>query len=396
MALVERPFYMDHNATTPAAAEVVSAMLPWFSDEFGNASSTTHVYGARAKEAVGGARCAVASLIGARPEEIVFTSGATESDNLAILGALRARESGHVITCAIEHEAVLESCEALRHEGCEVTVLPVDRSGLLSAREVERAFRPDTALVSVMLANNEIGTIQPVEEIGRLCRRRGVLLHTDAVQAAGRIPLDVDALGVDLMSLTAHKMYGPKGVGALYVRQGVTLRPVLRGSGQEGNLRSGTLNVPGIVGFGMAADLALRDLDTEPARLRGLRDRLWDGIRSRVDGVSRNGHPERSLPNTLNVAIAGLESEAILLLLRDVAALSSGSACASGTGKGSYVIRAATGDGNARSSIRFGLGRSNHEGQVDLVVDALARAVDRLRAMSPGERANEPMGETVR
>jgi cysteine desulfurase len=388
-----RPVYMDHNATTPVLPEVLEAMLPWFGDEFGNASSTTHVYGKRARQAVNEARQSVAALIGARPEEIIFTSGATESDNLALRGVACAAtgRDAHIVTTAIEHEAVLETCQSLREEGCEVTVVPVDRHGLVDPADIERAMTDRTLLVSVMMANNEIGTIQPLAEIGELCRQRGVLMHSDAVQAAGRLPMDVDTLKMDLASLTAHKMYGPKGVGALYLREGVGLEPILTGSGQEGSLRSGTLNVPGIVGFGKAAEVALRDMATEPARQQALRDRLWSRISSRIDGVVLNGHPTRRLSNTLNVGFQGIESESLLMLAADAAALSSGSACASGNARGSYVIRAISrgpeAESASRSAIRFGLGRSNTEHQIDGVVEALARGVERLRAMAPTVRA---------
>jgi len=390
-----RPVYMDHNATTPTLPAVFDTMVPWFTDEFGNASSSTHTYGKRAGEAVATARSLVAKLIGADPEEIAFTSGATESDNLAIRGVTTVRETagtqrehGHVITCAIEHEAVLETAHALEKEGWLVTVLPVDPDGLVDPDDVARAITERTVLVSIMLANNEIGTIEPLGEIGAICRRRGVLLHTDAVQAAGRIPVDVTRLQVDMMSLTAHKMYGPKGVGALYVRKGVTVSPMVHGGGQERNVRSGTLNVPGIVGFGKAAEMALTDMGRESARQLELRDHLWSRIREEIPGATLNGHPSRRLPNNLNVAFDGVESEGLLMALRDVAALSSGSACASGTGKGSYVITALEGEtrqtGRARSSIRFGLGRSNEQTHIDHVMQHLPRAVARLRAMAPG------------
>ena len=403
MAAAGRPVYMDHNATTPTLPGVFEAMRPWFTEEFGNASSSTHSYGRRAGEAVAEARGLVASLIGAEPDEIAFTSGATESDNLAIRGVTTCappppgtrRGAGHVITCGIEHEAVLETALALGNEGWTVTVLPVDHHGLVDPDDVARAMTERTVLVSVMLANNEIGTIEPVAEVGAICRRRGVLLHTDAVQAAGRIPVDVKRLQVDMMSITAHKMYGPKGVGALYVRKGVVVSPLFHGGGQERNVRSGTLNVPGIVGFGKAAEIALSDMQVESARLLGLRDRLWLRISAEIEGVTLNGHPARRLPNNLNVAFEGVESEGLLMALRDVAALSSGSACASGSGKGSYVIAALTAGGpetgRARSSIRFGFGRSNEEVHIDHVMEHLPRAVSRLRAMAPhqaGSSAN--------
>ena len=395
MTPVTRPVYMDHNATTPVLPEVFEAMRPWFTEEFGNASSSSHLYGRRAGEAVESARQLVAGMIGAEPDEIAFTSGATESDNLAIRGVTSCsgdsghrRAPGHVIIGAIEHEAVLETTAALAREGWAITTLPVDRDGLVDPDDVARAITERTVLVSVMLANNEIGTIEPVAEIGGICRRRGVLLHTDAVQAAGRIPVDVSRLQTDMMSLTAHKMYGPKGVGALYVRKGTAIAPLFHGGGQERHIRSGTLNVPGIIGFGMAARIAMSDMESESARQLRLRDRLWKRIASEISDVTLNGHATRRLPNNLNVAFEGVESEGLLMALRDVAALSSGSACASGTGKGSYVIAAleagVTEPARARSSIRFGLGRANDESHIDLVMQHLPGAVARLRAMAPG------------
>ena len=382
-----RPIYMDHNATTPVLPDVLEAMLPYFSDHFGNASSG-HRYGRDAAAAVEAARSDVAALIGAEPAEIVFTAGATESNNMALRGVapITGSRGAHIVTCAIEHEAVLETCHAMKEEGFEITVLPVDGEGLISPDDVRDALRDETVLVSVMLANNEIGTIQPVGEIGRIARRRGIHMHTDAVQAAGRVPTDVRDLSVDLMSLTAHKMYGPKGIGALYIRSGVALRPLLAGGGQEGGQRSGTLNVPGIVGFGAAARAAMRDLEAESRRQASLRDRLWEGIKRRVPDVALNGHPAKRLPNNLNVAIQHIEAEAMLTALREVAAISSGSACASGSSKGSYVIRAlGSGEEAARCSLRFGLGRSNTEEEVDIVLEHLARQAGRLREMQPKE-----------
>ena len=384
-----RPIYMDHNATTPALPEVVSAILPYFTEEFGNPSSATHAYGRKAAEAVAAAREAVARLLGAdRPEEVIFTAGATESDNLALLGVcrrLRGR-ANHVVTCATEHEAVLETCMALAEEGFETTVLPVGSDGRLDPDRVREAVARRTAIVSVMMANNEIGTIQPLSAIADICHEAGALLHTDAVQAFGRIPVDVARLGVDLVSVTAHKMYGPKGIGALWMRRGVELAPMLHGGGQEGKLRSGTLNVPAIVGFGAAAVAAARDMQSEGARQEALRDRLWSKIAT-VPDVTLNGSLEHRLPNNLNVAFEGIDGEALVTLLRDVAALSTGSACASGQGKGSYVVRALSegpaGEARARSSVRFGLGRSNDEEQVDRVARHIAEAVSRLRAMAP-------------
>ncbi|MGH9870141.1 MAG: cysteine desulfurase family protein [Candidatus Polarisedimenticolia bacterium] len=384
--------YMDHHATTPVLPEARDAMRPFFEQEFGNASSASHAWGQRAADAVRRARGEVAALVGARdPDEILFTAGATESDNLAVRGAWEAAggAGAHIIACAIEHEAVLETCHALQRRGAEVTILPVDRHGLVDPGDVRRALTARTALVSLMMANNEIGTIQPIAEVSVICRERGVLLHTDAVQAVGRIPVDVGLLGVDLMSLTAHKMYGPKGVGALWLRPGVKLEPLMTGGGQERGLRSGTLNVAGIVGFGAAARACSRDMEAEARRQAALRDRLWETLRRGLDGVALNGHPELRLPNNLNVVIEGVEAEAVLTAMRGVAALSAGSACASSGRKGSYVVRALGGtdpDARARSSVRFGLGRANTEDDVDIVVKSLIEAVARLRAMAPAAR----------
>ena len=388
---MSRPIYMDHNATTGVLPEVVEAMIPFFTADFGNPSSGTHVYGKAAADAVEEARRKVADLIGASPAEIVFTSGATESDNLAIRGAARASRAkgNHIVTCVIEHEAVLETCRALEKDGFEVTYLPVDRQGRVDPAGVLGAIGDRTILVTIQMANNEIGTIQPIAEIGRITRDKGVLLHTDAAQAVGRVPVDVTTLDVDLMSASAHKMYGPKGIGALYVRRGVKIEPQLTGGGHEKKRRSGTLNVPGIVGFGKAAEIAKRDLAAEMSRLAGLRDRLLQRIVASIDHVELNGHPLARIPNNLNVTFGFVEAEALLMALRDVAALSSGAACSSGAIEGSYVIRAlGAGDESAHGAIRFGLGRCNTEKDVDLVAEHLARAVARLRAISPHHAAS--------
>jgi len=380
--------YLDHHATTPVDPQVLSAMLPYFTEKFGNPSSRQHVFGQEAARAVAEGRAQVAALVGAQPEEIVFTSGATESDNLAIRGAARplAPRRRHVVTTAIEHPAVLEPCHTLEREGFEVTRVEVGPEGVVDPARVAAALRADTVLVSVMAANNEIGTIQPVEQIGALCRDRSLVFHCDAVQALGRIPVDVDAWKVDLMSLSAHKMYGPKGVGALYVRRDrkprLRLQPQAEGGGQEKGARSGTLNVPGIVGFGEAARLAAQAIASgEPQRLRALRDRLFEGLRTRIDGVELNGAVEPRLPGNLHVSIDRAEAETLILSLGGSIALSSGAACAEAEGKGSHVLRAlGLPDERVYTALRFGLGRYNDAGQVDTVVEALAEAVKTARA----------------
>ncbi|OGB92034.1 MAG: IscS subfamily cysteine desulfurase [candidate division NC10 bacterium RIFCSPLOWO2_02_FULL_66_22] len=382
------PIYMDHHATTPVAPEVFEAMRPYFTERFGNAASRNHAFGWAAESAVEAARAQIAGLIGCKPVELVFTSGATESDNLAIKGVAKAyREKGtHIITSQIEHHAVLDSCKRLEKEGFQVTYLPVSRDGLVDPADVAKALTAKTILVSIMLANNEIGTIQPLAEIGRLCKERGVLFHSDAVQGVGKIPVNVDALGLDLMSLTAHKLYGPKGVGALYVRMGkprVKLVAQMDGGGHEKGRRSGTLNIPGIVGFGKACELAGQLMTSEAARLTALRERLWAGIRARLDHVHLNGHPTLRLPGNLNVSFEYVEGESLLMSLKDVA-VSSGSACTSASLEPSYVLKAlGIGEALAHTSIRFGLGRGNTEEEVDYVCDRLAEQVTRLRAMSP-------------
>ena len=380
--------YLDHHATTPVDPQVLSAMLPYFTEKFGNPSSRQHVFGQEAARAVTEGRAHVAALVGAQPEEIVFTSGATESDNLAIRGAARslAARGRHVVTTAIEHPAVLEPCRTLEREGFEVTRVEVGPDGVVDPARVAAALRADTVLVSVMAANNEIGTIQPVVEIGALCRDRAVVFHCDAVQALGRIPVDVADWNVDLMSLSAHKMYGPKGVGALYLRRDrkprLRLQPQAEGGGQEMGVRSGTLNVPGIVGFGEAARLSGQAIASgEPQRLRALRDRLFEGLRTRIDGVELNGAAEPRLPGNLHVSIDRAEAETLILSLGGRIALSSGAACAEAEGKGSHVLRAlGLGDERVYTALRFGLGRYNDAGEVDTVVEALAEAVKTARA----------------
>lgn len=387
---MRKPIYMDHHATTPVLPEVFEAMKPYFLEEYGNPSSATHLFGKKASDAVEQGRRQVADLIGCSQAEIVFTSGATEANNLALRGLLQGPGGGHIVTSAIEHESILETCRALEREGGRVTCLPVDRHGLVDPESLRGALRDETVLVSIQAANNEVGTIQPLEELARVARERGVLFHTDAAQAAGRIPLNVVSAGVDLLSMSAHKMYGPKGIGALFMRRGVKLRPQLTGGGHEKGRRSGTLNVAGVVGFGRAAGIAARDMESEARRLALLRDRLWNRISGAIDQVELNGHPSRRLPNNLNVTFRFVEGEALLVALRDVAALSSGSACSSGTLEGSYVIRALGADEeSAQGAIRFGLGRGNTEEDVDLVAERLEAAAARLRSLSPFYAAPE-------
>jgi cysteine desulfurase len=381
------PVYMDCNATTPVDPRVLEAMLPFFTVHFGNAASRSHAFGWRAEEAVEAARAEVARLIGATAREIVFTSGATESDNLAIKGAARFHQSRgrHLVTCRTEHKAVLDSMHALERQGFEVTFLPVGGDGRVEPDEVRKAIRPDTILVSVMHANNETGVLHPVEEIGRITRERGVLFHTDAVQSAGKIPVDVEALNADLVALSAHKLYGPKGVGALYVRRRPRARILaeIDGGGHERGLRSGTLNVPGIVGFGRACEVAREGMPEEAERVLGLRERLRQGLLGAVEGVTVNGSLEHRLPACLNVSFAQVEGEALMMAVRDVA-VSSGSACTSASLEPSYVLRAmGVPDDLAHASIRFGLGRFNTAEEVDFAVDLFVRKVAKLREMSP-------------
>lgn len=396
------PIYMDHHATTPVDPRVLDAMMPYLTSAFGNAASRSHVFGWEAEAAVDAARSQVAAGMGATRKEIVFTSGATESDNLAVLGAARAYKSkgNHVVTGATEHHAVLDSCHELEREGFEVTYLAPDRTGRIEAGQVAAAIRDETVLVSLMLANNEIGTIHALAEIGAVCRERGVLFHTDAVQGFGKIPFDVKAMNVDLASFTAHKMYGPKGVGALYVsarKPRVRLQPLFYGGGHERGLRSGTLNVPGIAGFGRAVEISMADPDAEAGRLRLLRQRLFEGIVAEVPGVSVNGPAlpdlaadgslaggeDERLPGNLNLSFEGVEGEALLMGLKDVA-VSSGSACTSASLQPSHVLKAiGIPDDLAHASIRFGLGRPNSAEEVDFTISAVATVVRRLRDLMP-------------
>jgi cysteine desulfurase len=397
---VKLPIYMDYHATTPVDPEVMEAMLPYFREHFGNPSSRTHVFGWTAESAVEKAREQISHLIGCKPMEVVFTSGATESNNVALKGVAWAyRDRGnHIITTAIEHHAVLDACGRLEKEGFDVTYLPVDRSGLVDPFHVEEAITDRTILVSVIAAHNEIGTVQPLAEVGRICKARGVLFHSDAAQALGKISLKVDDLQADLVSFSAHKVYGPKGVGSLYCRMtrpAVKLVPLFDGGGQERGRRSGTQNVSGIAGFGKACEVASRVMAEEGNRLTELREYLKSEIFRRIAGVYLNGHPERRLPGNLNLSFARVEGEALLLSMKDVA-VSSGSACTSTTMEPSYVLLAlGVRDELARASIRFGLGRWSTKEEVDYTVQKLTERVERLRAMSSGWPATKGRNVSV-
>jgi cysteine desulfurase len=379
---------MDNHATTPVDPRVLAEMLPYFTEKFGNAASRNHAYGWEAEQAVDQGRARIARLINARSSEIVFTSGATESDNLAIKGVAEMyREKGdHIVTCAIEHKAVLDTCKRLEKSGYKVTYLPVQKDGLIDLDELKRVLTGQTILVTIMAANNEIGVLEPFEEIGQLCRERGVLFHSDATQAVGKVPIDVERQCVDLLSISAHKMYGPKGVGALYVRSKnprVRLTAQMDGGGHERGMRSGTLNVTGIVGLGKACELAAEEGAEESCRLAGLRNRLRDRILAGLDEVYINGSMEHRLAGNLNLSFAYVEGESLLMGISDVA-VSSGSACTSASLEPSYVLKAlGTGDELAHSSIRFGLGRFNTEAEVNYVAARVIETVRRLRELSP-------------
>jgi cysteine desulfurase len=386
--MLKFPIYFDNHATTPVDPRVLDMMLPYFREHFGNAASRNHKYGWEAEEAVEIARKQIADLIGASAKEIVFTSGATESDNLAIRGAAYMyREKGdHIITAVTEHKAVIDTCKRLEKEGFRVTYLPVRKDGLIDVERLREAITDKTTLITIMTANNEIGVLQPIGEIGAIAKERGVLFHTDAVQAVGKVPFDVNAANVHMASISAHKMYGPKGVGALYVRRRnprVLLTPIIEGGGHERGMRSGTLNVPGIVGFGKAAELCRLEMAAEAAHTRALRDRLNRKLHRDLDELYINGSMEHRLPGSLNVSFAYVEGESLLMGINDVA-VSSGSACTSASLEPSYVLKAlGTGDELAHSSIRFGIGRFNTEEEVDYVADKLVGVVRKLREMSP-------------
>ena len=386
--MLKLPIYLDHNATTPCDPRVVEAMVPYFTNAFGNAASRNHPFGWQAEEAVDYAREQVAKLIGADPKEIIFTSGATEGDNLAIKGVyeMYASKGNHIITCNIEHKAVLDTCRHLEKEGAEVTYLDVKPNGLIELAELESAIKPTTILIAIMYANNEIGTVMPMREISAIARKHGVLVFTDGVQAVGKIPVDVNKDGIDLMAFTAHKMYGPKGVGALYVRRKnprVKVTAQIDGGGHERGMRSGTLNVPGIVGFGKACEICLQEMESDAKRISQLRDKLENAL-LKVEESYLNGDKESRLPHVTNISFKYVEGEGLMMGFNKNIALSSGSACTSASLEPSYVLKAlGLGDDLAHSSLRFGLGRFTTEEQIDYTIEHVTNTVNKLREMSP-------------
>lgn len=386
--MLNLPIYLDHNATTPCDPRVVEAMIPYFTNSYGNAASRNHPFGWQAEEAVDYAREQVAKLIGADPKEIIFTSGATEADNLAIKGVFEmyASKGNHIITCNIEHKAVLDTCKHIEKEGGEVTYLKVNADGLIDLKELEAAIKPTTILIAIMYANNEIGTLMPMKEISAIARKNNVLVFSDATQAIGKIPVDVNKDGIDLMAFTAHKMYGPKGVGALYVRRKnprVKVTAQMDGGGHERGMRSGTLNVPGIVGFGKACELSMNEMEAEGKRLGALRDKLENAL-LQIEEAYVNGHKQHRLPHVTNISFKYVEGEGLLMGFNKDIAISSGSACTSASLEPSYVLKAlGLGDDLAHSSLRFGLGRFTTEEQIDYTIEAVTRTVNKLREMSP-------------
>ncbi|MFN5291803.1 MAG: IscS subfamily cysteine desulfurase [Gemmataceae bacterium] len=386
--MLKLPIYMDNNSTTRTDPRVVEAMIPFFTEKYGNSASRNHSYGWDAEEAVDSAREQVASIINASSKEIIFTSGATEANNLAIKGvaSMYRKKGNHFISTITEHKAVIDPLKRIERDGCKVTFLNVDKNGMISLEELENSITDETVLVSLMAGNNEIGTLHPLKEIGKICKAKGVLFHTDATQAVGKVPVDVDEMGIDLLSLSGHKMYGPKGIGALYVRRKdprVRLDAMMDGGGHERGMRSGTLPVPMIVGLGMAAEIARKEMSAESQRLLHLRNRLHTGITSKLEDVYLNGHPELRLPGNLNLSFAFVEGEGLMMGIKDIA-VSSGSACTSASLEPSYVLKAlGLGDELAHSSIRFGLGRFTTEEEIDFVIQDVVRAVNHLRDMSP-------------
>jgi len=386
--MLQTPIYLDHSATTPCDPRVVEAMIPYFTQNFGNAASRNHPLGWQAEEAVDYAREQVAKLIGAEPKESIFTSGATEADNLAIKGVFEmyAQKGNHIITCNIEHKAVLDTCKHLEKEGAEITYLQVNPDGLVTPEQVEAAIKPNTILIAIMYGNNEIGTVMPIREIGAIARKHGALLFTDATQAVGKIPVDVKADNIDLLAMTAHKMYGPKGVGALYVRRKnprVKVTAQMDGGGHERGMRSGTLNVPGIVGFGKACELCMNEMHQDAERLSKLRDKLENALLN-LEEAYVNGSKEHRLPHVSNISFKYVEGEGLMMGFNKEIALSSGSACTSASLEPSYVLKAlGLGDDLAHSSLRFGLGRYTTEEQIDYTIEAVSKTVNKLREMSP-------------
>jgi len=382
------PVYLDNNSTTPIDLRVVESMMPYLTEKFGNAASRSHAYGWESEEAVEKARAQVAKLIGANPKEIAFTSGATESINIAIKGAyeMYGEKGNHVITCVTEHKATLDCAKYIEKHGAEITYLPVNALGQINLEELKKAITPKTILISIMHANNEMGTIHPIAEIGKIAKEKGILFHVDAAQTAGKLPIDVEKMGIDILSISGHKLYGPKGIGALFVRRSnprVRLAPVVHGGGHERGLRSGTLNVPAIVGLGRAAEIALSEMETEAKRVADLRDRLFKGITKELDEVYLNGDPQNRLPNNLNISFAYVEGEALKMGFKELA-VSSGSACTSASLEPSYVLKAmGVGEELAHTSIRFGLGRFTTAEEIDFAVEKVVNTVKRLREMSP-------------
>lgn len=387
---VDTPIYLDHHATTPVDEKVVEEMTPYFTESYGNPASEDHIFGAKAKQAVNQARERVSEAVNCREEEIIFTSGATESDNLAIRGAADYAadndKGSHIITAVTEHEAVLEVCEDLETDGFDVTYLPVDENGKVDPADIEDAIRDETILISIMAANNEIGTIAPIKEIGEIAKENEVFFHTDAVQALGYLPIDVEEMGIDLMSISAHKIYGPKGVGALYVRRRnpkVKLNPLLHGGGHERGWRSGTLNVPAIVGFGKAVQMADRKLEERSQHVDELTSYMWDRLSDELDDVVLNGHPEDRIPNNLNISFTGVENKALVKNLQPDIAVSAGSACTTGTVEASHVLQAVTDDEEVwHHAIRFGLGKDNTQEEIEYATDEVIKIVNRLRNLT--------------
>jgi cysteine desulfurase len=387
---VDTPIYLDHHATTPVDEKVVEEMTPYFTKSYGNPASEDHIFGAKAKQAVNQARERVSEAINCREEEIIFTSGATESDNLAIRGAADYAadhdKGSHIITAVTEHEAVLEVCEDLETDGFDVTYLPVDKNGKVNPTDIQDAIRDETILISIMAANNEIGTIAPIKEIGEISKENEVFFHTDAVQALGYLPIDVEEMGIDLMSISAHKIYGPKGVGALYVRRRnpkVKLNPLLHGGGHERGWRSGTLNVPAIVGFGKAVQMADQNLEERTQHVDKLTSHMWNRLNDELDDVVLNGHSEDRIPNNLNISFTGVENKALVKNLQPDIAVSAGSACTTGTVEASHVLQAITDDEEVwHHAIRFGLGKDNTREEIEYATDEVIKIVNRLRNLT--------------